>query len=107
PSDLYRRPPPPGRQPSPYPTPFRSREMAAARNELQQLTAAHARLRAESVQLKDQLAQTTPVSPDEVARYQATIARLENELAALRSEEHTSELQSREKLVCRLLLEKQ
>ncbi|MCB1105342.1 MAG: hypothetical protein KDK74_11485 [Cephaloticoccus sp.] len=60
------------------------REMAAARNELQQLTAAHARLRAESVQLKDQLAQTTPVSPDEVARYQATIARLENELAALR-----------------------
>src|SRR5690606_39389021 len=27
-------------------------------------------------------------------------------LAALRSEEHTSELQSREKLVCRLLLEK-
>src|SRR5690606_42075666 len=30
----------------------------------------------------------------------------EDEAHALRSEEHTSELQSREKLVCRLLLEK-
>src|SRR5690606_22606336 len=32
--------------------------------------------------------------------------RLVQGLAALRSEEHTSELQSRENLVCRLLLEK-
>src|SRR5690606_134013 len=32
--------------------------------------------------------------------------RMRIELAKLRSEEHTSELQSREKLVCRLLLEK-
>src|SRR5690606_41007373 len=30
----------------------------------------------------------------------------DTELAEIRSEEHTSELQSREKLVCRLLLEK-
>src|SRR5690606_22366668 len=33
-------------------------------------------------------------------------ASLENWLRAIRSEEHTSELQSRENLVCRLLLEK-
>src|SRR5690606_40326596 len=33
-------------------------------------------------------------------------ARLDVEAGAARSEEHTSELQSREKLVCRLLLEK-
>src|SRR5690606_40364917 len=32
--------------------------------------------------------------------------RLEDEAVGLRSEEHTSELQSRENLVCRLLLEK-
>src|SRR5690606_41464168 len=31
---------------------------------------------------------------------------VDTQLAALRSEEHTSELQSRENLVCRLLLEK-
>src|SRR5690606_41120114 len=39
----------------------------------------------------------------EELRLAATEDRLE---AALRSEEHTSELQSRENLVCRLLLEK-
>src|SRR5690606_40427182 len=33
-------------------------------------------------------------------------ARIAREFAQNRSEEHTSELQSREKLVCRLLLEK-
>src|SRR5436309_4556977 len=37
----------------------------------------------------------------------ATLSRIENgKLPDLRSEEHTSELQSRENLVCRLLLEK-
>src|SRR3712207_8396071 len=36
----------------------------------------------------------------------ATRARLPCLLASLRSEEHTSELQSRQYLVCRLLLEK-
>src|SRR5690606_42122610 len=46
-----------------------------------------------------------PNAPDE---RDETIARLERELEAerARSEEHTSELQSRENLVCRLLLEK-
>src|SRR5256886_3750102 len=33
-------------------------------------------------------------------------ARAETEIAAMRSEEHTSELQSQSNLVCRLLLEK-
>lgn len=60
------------------------RELATARQELGQLTAAHARLRAEALQLRDQLTQTAPVSSDEVARYEATIAQLEQELAALR-----------------------
>src|SRR5690606_40523952 len=36
----------------------------------------------------------------------AEVARLERDVDAARSEEHTSELQSRENLVCRLLLEK-
>src|SRR5690606_41195719 len=34
------------------------------------------------------------------------VRRAHGELVAIRSEEHTSELQSRENLVCRLLLEK-
>src|SRR5436309_9440549 len=34
------------------------------------------------------------------------VVRVSTTLAAVRSEEHTSELQSRENLVCRLLLEK-
>src|SRR5690606_41206232 len=40
---------------------------------------------------------------DNIQRIRTTIV---NGLAVLRSEEHTSELQSRENLVCRLLLEK-
>src|SRR5690606_29510109 len=39
-----------------------------------------------------------------VGRFRINIFRQRNEIS--RSEEHTSELQSREKLVCRLLLEK-
>src|SRR3712207_7465144 len=39
------------------------------------------------------------------SRWRATIGRPDR-LGALRSEEHTSELQSRQYLVCRLLLEK-
>src|SRR5690606_40805292 len=43
-----------------------------------------------------------PVVPDEPQRVAQAVARLKLD----RSEEHTSELQSRENLVCRLLLEK-
>src|SRR5690606_41715943 len=35
-----------------------------------------------------------------------TLGKVDFELGVIRSEEHTSELQSREKLVCRLLLDK-
>src|SRR5690606_14864050 len=43
---------------------------------------------------------------DNVQKNRELLARLEAKEHALRSEEHTSELQSRENLVCRLLLEK-
>src|SRR5690625_4634322 len=50
------------------------------------------------------------VDPDALARHRLNIERIEERLRAenlsLRSEEHTSELQSRGHLVCRLLLEK-
>src|SRR5690606_41381369 len=46
----------------------------------------------------------TPLQHD-LARV-VTLGKDADQLAGLRSEEHTSELQSREKLVCRLLLEK-
>src|SRR5690606_41922396 len=49
-------------------------------------------------------------SPERVTRFglltQATSTDCEGERYSVRSEEHTSELQSRENLVCRLLLEK-
>src|SRR5690606_40745980 len=48
---------------------------------------------------------TVTAHPTEVKRYTVRL-KLERISAALRSEEHTSELQSRENLVCRLLLEK-
>src|SRR5690606_39580027 len=43
---------------------------------------------------------------DAAARFEALAARVRADIAAYRSEEHTSELQSRENLVCRLLLDK-
>src|SRR5690606_39500049 len=51
--------------------------------------------REESIGYYERLVEVLPEAP-----------RPKAELAALRSEEHTSELQSRENLVCRLLLEK-
>src|SRR5947208_10361760 len=43
---------------------------------------------------------------DEVAKFIAGIEKSEKSFQRLRSEEHTSELQSPDHLVCRLLLEK-
>src|SRR5687767_15412477 len=43
---------------------------------------------------------------DEAAKQRMTVARGRTELGVIRSEEHTSELQSLAYLVCRLLLEK-
>src|SRR3712207_7882578 len=45
------------------------------------------------------------VSPD-TSRLDGTVARVSRPIEPGRSEEHTSELQSRQYLVCRLLLEK-
>src|SRR3712207_7317674 len=50
---------------------------------------------------------TLPLFPEMTSEQQtAVVAALEEVLPTLRSEEHTSELQSRQYLVCRLLLEK-
>src|SRR3712207_9503456 len=45
-------------------------------------------------------------SSTDLVGYSAIGSRVENLIVRLRSEEHTSELQSRQYLVCRLLLEK-
>src|SRR5699024_11469760 len=47
-----------------------------------------------------------PEKASSVMRPSATFNRILEEISAARSEEHTSELQSRFDLVCRLLLEK-
>src|SRR3712207_8594740 len=46
-----------------------------------------------------------PVVPDDLDQVRLAATK-DVEIAAMRSEEHTSELQSRQYLVCRLLLEK-
>src|SRR3712207_8520473 len=57
-----------------------------------------------TVVLKTELAQSYIVQP-KISR-RSSIAREAAATSAARSEEHTSELQSRQYLVCRLLLEK-
>src|SRR3989449_845653 len=49
---------------------------------------------------------TTRLAPAERAALRQHLAQLSNSVSRVRSEEHTSELQSRLHLVCRLLLEK-
>src|SRR5690242_21528007 len=63
----------------------------------------------EAVQLADGLEKEAEVLRRQLADHQALHAEhqaLEAQLAEVRSEEHTSELQSHVNLVCRLLLEK-
>src|SRR3712207_7440021 len=87
---MIRRPP---RSPLfPYTTLFRSELETQLRAEVEALFALAAQ--ADQGSLPDGL-----VVSDE-------IARRETRLAQLRSEEHTSELQSRQYIACRLLLEK-
>src|SRR5688572_31079563 len=54
--------------------------------------------------------QTSTLTPEQKAGLEETLrafeARKGSQIAVLRSEEHTSELQSQSNLVCRLLLEK-
>src|SRR3712207_8426018 len=82
----------------PYTTLFRSEREAAT---LRQRTAAEAAaLRAET----EQYAAALRSQAEEYAT--GLRAEVDRETSARRSEEHTSELQSRQYLVCRLLLEK-
>src|SRR5690606_41247260 len=86
----------------PYTTLFRSREVADAYVDdlvaLDPISGTHLGVRESSSRLPD----LSPAGQEAVAELQRrTLARLDE-----RSEEHTSELQSRENLVCRLLLEK-
>src|SRR5207237_5588945 len=74
---------------------------------------AHRMLGAQSAKLQDFQAYVKlfkDAFPEEYAQYDATFPKdlnvLINDLTVLRSEEHTSELQSHLNLVCRLLLEK-
>src|SRR5690606_42025371 len=85
-------PPPPRSTLFPYTTLFRSnRGQSSARNAAGML-ASMPRVSTRSP------AEVNTVAPSNVARFHVT--------NRIRSEEHTSELQSRENLVCRLLLEK-
>src|SRR3712207_7331491 len=84
----------------PYTTLFRSlraaeREVQSAQNQIRAAESAHAR-DVQAAQLQLRAAESTKVSSGSGGK----------DRAARRSEEHTSELQSRQYLVCRLLLEK-
>src|SRR5690606_40757260 len=100
-------PPPPDPTPSPYTTLFRSQHVRfepdlaggrddydpwANRRDYSLLSQPHERGRRYTVHLPERLAAATT--------YRVTVPQPD-----ARSEEHTSELQSRENLVCRLLLE--
>src|SRR3712207_8980380 len=88
----------------PYTTLFRSLERAFA--------AEIARKEVDSVQVQQGMATVAVVglgmagTPGIAARVFSALASSDINLVAIRSEEHTSELQSRQYLVCRLLLEK-
>src|SRR5690606_22830857 len=62
-------------------------------------------LQLENLRLRDRLDRGGAPEKRLIGRC-AAMEQLRHKLRTLRSEEHTSELQSREKLVCRLLLEK-
>src|SRR5690606_41614286 len=99
------RPPPPRSTPSPYTTLFRSRPCAEP-------PTAPARPARERVGPGPSGAWSAGLAPAAATRAQHHSTEREQQqrqhrgAAVARSEEHTSELQSRENLVCRLLLEK-
>src|SRR5690606_39820512 len=92
---------PPRRPRLPYTTPFRSATLGRRRERL-------VRDAARVATLKEELerGRRAAVLAPQVPRAEAADRRVAAAHTALRSEEHTSELQSRENLVCRLLLEK-
>src|SRR5690606_42015816 len=97
-------PPPPLSTPFPYTTLFRSHHAVTER--------AHAPARddelahLEELDLRHGLARRLLHDLRRVRALHLVAVHLAHDRAASRSEEHTSELQSRENLVCRLLLEK-
>src|SRR5690606_39933168 len=98
-------PPPPRSPPFPYTTLFRSRSsvrrspVPAARRTARDAHRAAPSPRAARSPLP-------PPCPDVPSAPRRRLPPRRRRPAAARSEEHTSELQSRENLVCRLLLEK-
>src|SRR3712207_7097892 len=80
----------------PYTTLFRSEEVAAPVLRARDLAAGEALLGVGDAALER----------GAIGQHRALRRRPRRDLAAARSEEHTSELQSRQYLVCRLLLEK-
>src|SRR5436309_9895264 len=92
-----------GPQPFPYTTLFRSQEVEEKRPQARSLDGAGGHRRDVFLVLR-----AAPVSAALAASaaYSASKSVAPCASRAARSEEHTSELQSREKLVCRLLLEK-
>src|SRR5690348_18196253 len=94
--------PPPSSTPFPYTTLFRSAEQL----EKNQMGSARAGQEQARKDLKD-LVDTLKNSRDRnLSRLVKELKKAEADLQKLRSEEHTSELQSPVHLVCRLLLEK-
>src|SRR3712207_7907999 len=88
----------------PYTTLFRS-QLDLTDPEFHGLALEHARVvRGELQALLDDAVQAGELRPCDTARLATALQVAYN--GALRSEEHTSELQSRQYLVCRLLLEK-
>src|SRR5256885_7066459 len=85
----------------PYTTLFRSRR-EEARDDLSRSSEAHPER--PGLSADQRCARAVGAQPQ--AREHAVRSRVRRVLAALRSEEHTSELQSPCNLVCRLLLEK-
>src|SRR5690606_41275919 len=83
--------PPPISTLFPYTTLFRSRQVNRSRH---------------AAERREHAVQQTEGAAIDVERHDDLVARPEVRLQDRRSEEHTSELQSRENLVCRLLLEK-
>src|SRR5690606_39707049 len=88
---------PPGSAPSPYTTLFRSESRSTPT--VAQTPRPRARRCAAA-------ASPRYTESGRIRRYTSTESRSSPPTASRRSEEHTSELQSRENLVCRLLLEK-
>src|SRR5690606_41935533 len=92
--------PPPSSTLFPYTTLFRSKYQVDEDQAVEVLKVENSRVRAEQIEKLRRL--RAERDQDAVDRALAELTRA----AAARSEEHTSELQSRENLVCRLLLEK-